>query len=61
MAYASSVSNETEYQDAQWSFAAPIEGGQDEFQSLGRNPKKQRVGSIVSGDPVNNNPTGCLN
>ncbi|KMU81585.1 hypothetical protein CISG_09317 [Coccidioides immitis RMSCC 3703] len=40
---ASSVSNETEYQDAQWSFAAPIEGGEDEFQSLGRNPKKQRM------------------
>lgn len=44
---ASTVSNETEYQDAQWGLAAPI--GEEEFQTRCRNSKKQRVGSIVSG------------
>nr|KMM68947.1 hypothetical protein CPAG_05270 [Coccidioides posadasii RMSCC 3488] len=39
----SDASNETEYQDAQWSFAAPIEGGEEEFQTESRNLKKQRV------------------
>ncbi|QVM08520.1 hypothetical protein D8B26_003209 [Coccidioides posadasii str. Silveira] len=58
---ASTMSDETEYQDAQWSFAAPIEGGEEEFQTESRNPKKQRVDSIVSGDRVSNNPTGCPN
>ncbi|KAI1942731.1 hypothetical protein LOZ66_001137 [Ophidiomyces ophidiicola] len=28
------VPDETEYQDAQWSFAAPLEGGEEEFQPL---------------------------
>ncbi|EAS27460.3 uncharacterized protein CIMG_10065 [Coccidioides immitis RS] len=58
---ASTVSNKTEYQDAQWSFTAPIEGREEEFQTPGRDPKKQKVSSIVSGDSVSNNPTGCPN
>ncbi|OJD24959.1 hypothetical protein ACJ73_03671 [Blastomyces percursus] len=58
---ASTMSDETEYQDAQWSFAAPIEGGEEEFQTESRNPKKQRVDSIVSGDRVSDKPTGCPN
>ncbi|QVM12517.1 hypothetical protein D8B26_007140 [Coccidioides posadasii str. Silveira] len=55
------VSKKTEYQDAQWSFTAPSEGREEEFQTPGRDPKKQKVGSIVSGDSVSNNPTGCPN
>ncbi|EEH46474.2 uncharacterized protein PADG_02572 [Paracoccidioides brasiliensis Pb18] len=44
------LSDETEYQDAQWSFADTTEEGGGESQILSRHSKKQRVGSIVQGD-----------
>jgi hypothetical protein len=57
---ASTVSDETEHQDVQWSFADPIADGKEESQTLSR-IKKQRVGSIVSADAVSISSTRCQN
>lgn len=56
----STVSDQTEHQDVQWSFADPIADGEEESQTL-RRIKKQRVGSVVSGDAVGISPAGCPN
>ncbi|KAK2795046.1 hypothetical protein FQN50_009805 [Emmonsiellopsis sp. PD_5] len=55
----STLSDEAQYQDAQWSFAAAIEEGEGESQILSRNAKKPRVGSIVQGDTAGNKTSRC--
>ncbi|EER36397.1 conserved hypothetical protein [Histoplasma capsulatum H143] len=55
----STLSDQTEYQDAQWSFANTTEGG--ESQILSRHAKKPRVGSIVEGNSAGNETTRCPN
>ncbi|KAL2384787.1 hypothetical protein RJ035_005235 [Blastomyces gilchristii] len=57
----STLSDQTEYQDAQWSFANTTEEGGGESQILSRHAKKPRVGSIVQGDTAGNKTTRCPN
>ncbi|ODH50722.1 hypothetical protein GX48_03230 [Paracoccidioides brasiliensis] len=57
----STLSDETEYQDAQWSFADTTKEGGRDSHILSRHAKKQRVGSIVQGDATGNKTTRCLN
>ncbi|EGE82335.2 hypothetical protein BDDG_05279 [Blastomyces dermatitidis ATCC 18188] len=52
----STLSDQTEYQDTQWSFANTTEEG-GESQILSRHAKKPRVGSIVEGNTAGNKTT----
>ncbi|KAL2376296.1 hypothetical protein RJZ90_007611 [Blastomyces dermatitidis] len=53
----STLSDHTEYQDTQWSFADTTEEGGGESQILSRHTKKPRVGSIVEGKTAGNKTT----
>ncbi|PGH28523.1 hypothetical protein GX50_08733 [[Emmonsia] crescens] len=57
----STLSDQTEYQDTQWSFANTTEEGGGESQIISRHAKKPRVGSVVQGDTAGNKSTRCPN